>query len=295
MSRSSHRNRRRFTPGGFESLETRSLLASAQAVLTPISFTDQFTSASTVEVGAQAVTNDQAVVRAKVSPSDLLALQGLLNYRGPGSEFISLVRSQVPNQQKIISEFLAGTRTELTVRGAVMKVPSYNSAYEGPRYDHLGVMLGGALLQNNGRTLQLGAVMRGPFDEPVTSQVVFGVNRGSGASLGSPFSSNPGVTPDAHVIITVGPNGSSVSGQIRDLKTGSMTPINPRSITLRGSILRVTINPRLLPSKGLPTNQYRFSLWTLNGTEAQQSGDSAVASFGPNAGMFLVGVQRGRR
>ena len=132
--------------------------------------------------------------------------------------------------------------------------------------------------------------MRGPFDEPVNSYVVFGLDRGAGASVGPRFANRPGITPDMTVTIQVGPYGSNPTGTITDLTTGATTSIDPARISVAGPTIRVFLDANQIPSTGLKIARYRFDMWTQN----TLGGLETVGSFAPEMTMIRVGTQ-GRR
>lgn len=222
----------------------------------------------------------------KTDPAGAAAILGALN-GGSGSEFVGLIRSQVPNITTIVNDFTQGRRTEFTTSGIAAKIPKWNEAYTGTRYDHLTGALAGAVLQGN--TLQLGAVMRGPFDEAAPSSVVFGLDRGAGGSRGPLFPSRPGITPDLLVTIHVGPYGKDNSATITDLSTGATTTIDPSKVQVVGAVARVFVDLSQIPSKGLSPGQYKFAMWTRS---RDDGGVENVGSFVAESTMVQVGVPK---
>lgn len=212
----------------------------------------------------------------------LAALNG-----GAGSEFVGLLKSQVPNISSVINDFASGRRTEFTTPGIAAKIPKWNEAYTGTRYDHLTLTLAGGVLQGN--TLQLGVVARGPFDEAEPSQVVFGIDRGAGSSRGPLFANRPGVAPDLLVTINVGPYGQNNTATVRDLVSGTTTAIDPSKVQVNGAVARVFVDVSTLPSRGLSPSQYKFTAWTRSKAEG---GIENVGSFAPESSMVLVGVPK---
>jgi hypothetical protein len=226
------------------------------------------------------ITTDPAGVAAV-----LAALRG-----GAGSEFVKLARRQVPNLNAVIRGFISGKRSSFSTPGIAVKLPDFQELYSGPKYDHLAATLAGAILLKS-HQIELGAIMRGPFDESVPAYVVFGLDRGAGGSMGPRFSNRPGITPDLLVTIEVAPHGVSATGTITDLTTGGTTPIDPANIQIAGPTVRVFLGTGELPSKGLKISKYRFALWTQNSL----GDESTVASFLPESTMIRVGSQGGRR
>src|SRR5262245_62176151 len=108
---------------------------------------------------------------AKYDPEGVAAVMAALN-GGAGGEFVALAKRQVPNYQAIISQFLLGQRTSFTMAGGAAKVANWQPLYKGPHNDHLTATMAGALVLS-GNKLELAGVMRGKFDEPTSSQVVF--------------------------------------------------------------------------------------------------------------------------
>lgn len=214
----------------------------------------------------------------------LSALRG-----GPGSEFVAIVRRQVPNFGALLNRFISGRVTEAVTPGVAVQIPRFQAEYTGRQYDHLAATAAGALLKAN-NTIELGAILRGPMDEPVPAHYVFALDRGAGASLGPRFSGRPGLTPDVLVTITVAPFSSSASGTITDLKTGAVTSIDPSRIQVKGATLRVFVDTAQLPSTGLPVAKYRFAFWTRSQLDG---GIENVGSFLPDSSMIPIGASRG--
>jgi hypothetical protein len=218
-------------------------------------------------------------------PAGYAAIVSALN-GGLGSEWVKLIRSEVHNLGSVIGGFVAGKYTSYSIPGLTVKTPNVQPEFTGQVYDQLLVTVAGAsVLKKN--VLELGAIMRGPFHDPATSYYVFALNRGAGASLGPTFASRPGITPDALVTLTVGPYGSSASGTITDLTSGTTQSIDPSSIRINGPVIRVFLNTSQFPSKGLPIQKYHFAFWT----QTQPGTDiSTVASFAPESSMIPIGV-----
>ena len=225
----------------------------------------------------EAITTDPAGVAAIMN-----ALGG-----GAGSEFVRLIRREVPNFNSVLRGFVSGKLTQLNIPGFAAKIPNFQELYTGPRFDHLAATAAGAISLKN-HQLELAGIMRGPFNEAVPGYVVFGLDRGAGASLGPHFASRPGITPDMIVTIQVAPHGTSAAGTITDLTTGAVSAIDPSRILVAGPTVRVFLDQGQVPSKGLPIAKYRFDLWTQN----TLGGIDTVASFVPESTMIQVGRQR---
>jgi hypothetical protein len=269
------RPRRPHAPIGLEPLEGRALLSATRFALPPGLAAAQFA-------------NLPGLGRVKIDPAAAAAITAALR-GGPGSEFASFLR-QTPNVMGIVRSFVAGQRTEYLGRGAAFKVPKFQEAFNaGPRYDHLSLLAAGAVLQQRGTVFQFGAILLGPYDENATSQLVFGVDRGTGAALGPIFASRPGITPDATVTLTIGPYGANPTGVVTDLATGAQTAIDPAAIRIVGSTVRVAVPAAALPSTGIAPAQYRYAAWTKAG--AGEGGIETVGSFSPESAMARVGVQ----
>lgn len=226
----------------------------------------------------------------RYDPEGVAAVMRALN-GGPGSEFADLVRRQVPNYQTIINQFISGQRRTFNMPGGAAKIATWQPLYTGTRYDHLTATLAGAIILPNNR-LELGGVMRGKFDEAEPSQVVFGINRGAGARLGPLFASQPNLTPDALVTVNVGPYGRGNSATVTDLHTGSVRQVPAKDLLVQGSVVRVYVDLRWLPSTGAAARDYRFAMWTR---ASASGGIENVGSFVPDGTMIQVGVARSPR
>jgi hypothetical protein len=225
-----------------------------------------------------AITTDPAAVSAILD-----AVRG-----GAGSEWATLIRRQVRNPQAVVRQFVSGRIASYSATGITFRTPAEQSQFTGRPYDQLlPIAAGGAVFRNN--VMEFATILRGEFRDPDTSYYVFAVDRGAGRSLGATFASRPGVTPDALVTITVGPYGSSPTGEIRDLTDGSTQAIDPSRIAIRGATLRVFLDASQLPSRGAQLARYRFATWT----QTQPGADLAnVASFAPDGSMIPIAVLR---
>src|ERR1700712_4670176 len=105
--------RRRSTIPRLETVEARTLLsgfahpriAALHAIVT--------------DLRSQAITTDPAGVAAI-----LIALNG-----GAGSEFVKLIRREVPNLNSVIRSFVSGQRTQFKVPGFAVKLPNFQERY----------------------------------------------------------------------------------------------------------------------------------------------------------------------
>jgi hypothetical protein len=224
----------------------------------------------------------------KTSPAGISAIESAL-HGGAGSEFVNLIHKEVGNPTALLGKFTSGALTTATIRGAAARKATILSTFTGAHYDYQAIVATGALVQPSG-TLELGAILRGPNRSTAPAYYVFGIDRGDGAALGPLFPSESGITPDALVTITLGPNNSNPTGTIADLTDGATTAIGAGSIQAKGSTLRVFVPTSDLPSKGLPVSSYRFAFWTQD-QPADVLGN--VGSFLPQSSMIAVGQSTG--
>jgi hypothetical protein len=234
---------------------------------------------------AHTAINGQVHPSLTTDPAGVAAITAALS-GGMGSEWIKLIRSEVKNLGSVLAGFLTGRITAYSIPGLVAQTPSVQPAFIGQPYDQLLPTLAGASVFKK-NVLELGAIMRGPFHDPATSYYVFALDRGAGSRLGPTFASHSSVTPDTLVTLTVGPYGSSATGTITDLTTGSVQSISASSIRIEGPVVRAFLSTSSFPSKGLPLSKYRFAFWT----QTQPGTDiNTVASFAPRASMVPIGV-----
>jgi hypothetical protein len=206
---------------------------------------------------------------------------------GAGHEFVTLIKKEVKNLDSVILQFATGAIKQYSVPGFVAEVPTQQPLYTGNGYDRIYLTEAGAVLLK-GNVLELGAITRGPFSQSdATSQIVFAINRGAGGSLGPAFPSNPGITPDALVTLTIGPYASSVSGTITDLVTNQTQTIASNEIQVDGPVARVLVNSSQIPSEGFSLKHYTFAAWTVLEPSA---GISSVGSFAPFSSMIPIGL-----
>jgi len=220
------------------------------------------------------------------SPGETAILSAI--FGGAGHEFVTLAEREVRNINAVVSGFETGALTQFTVAGLVFKTANWQAGYTGFRHDTYSATVGGAVLLK-GKKIELAAIVRGPFTTyPATTIIVFAINRGAGARLGPAFGSVPGITPDALVTVTVGPDGQSNSATITDLTTGMTQPLNPPEIQVKGPTVRVLVATSQLPSKGLPVSKYQFAVWTEGQLDAPYQD---VGSFAPVDSMIPIGVE----
>jgi hypothetical protein len=207
---------------------------------------------------------------------------------GAGHEFVALGLKEVKNPQAVAQGFGAHTITQYTVPGIVVKQINLQSGYTGLPHDVLALNIGGAVALKS-KKIELGAIVRGPFTTtPFGSEVVFAINRGAGQRLGPYYPSRPGITPDALVTVSVGPNGQGNSASITDLTTGTTQPINSPVISVAGPTVRILLDASQLPSEGFRLKQYTFAVWT----ETQPNAPiEDVGSFVPEDSMIPIGIE----
>ena len=207
---------------------------------------------------------------------------------GAGHEFTTLALKEVKNPLRVAAGFSDGSITQYSVPGIVVKKINLQSGYTGLPHDVLALNVGGAVALK-GKKIEFGAIVRGPFTTtPFASTVVFAVNRGAGSRLGPYYASRPGITPDALVAVTVGPNGQGNSATITDLTTGVTQSISSPVIRVAGPTVRILLNTSQLPSEGFPLKKYTFAVWT----EAQPNAPiQDVGSFVPEDSMIPIGVE----
>lgn len=139
------------------------------------------------------------------------------------------------------------------------------------------------------KTIELAAIARGPFTTyPGTTYIAFGINRGAGTRLGPVYPTEPGITPDALVVVKVGPYGQGNSATITDLTTGATQSLSPSSISVAGPTVRLLVQASQLPSEGFALTKYTFAVWTETVPSAPIS---QVGSFIPADSMVPIGVE----
>jgi hypothetical protein len=223
----------------------------------------------------------------KTDPAGAAAILSALR-GGPGSEFVKLIRRQISNPANLINKFAGGVTTTATISGVAAQIPAFQSQFTGRHYDHMVATVAGAVLLPKHK-LELGAILRGPEDEPVPAYYTFALDRGAGPRLGPTFAARPGITPDALVTISVAPFSASASATVTDLTTGAVTNIDPSQVQVKGAVVRVFVNTAILPSEGRPVSQYRFAMWTSN---QLIGGIENVGNFVPDSTMIPIGVSR---
>ena len=175
------------------------------------------------------------------------------------------------------------------MRGGVVWVLLETVAHDG--FLQFAPMVAGAVVLKN-HQIELVAIMRGPFTNfNGTDYLVFGINRGDGPNLPPVLPSEPWITADAVVTLTIGTNGTTYSGTITDRTTGATQAINVKNIEVKGPVVRVLLSESQLPSEGLPVSKYQFAFWS----ESQLNPSiSELAAFVPRTQRMLpIGVETG--
>jgi hypothetical protein len=219
------------------------------------------------------------------SPGQTAVLNAI--FGGAGHEFVTLAQKEVHNIAGVASEFESGALKQFTAPGMVFKIANWQTGYTGFPHDPQSLTVAGAILLKR-RKIELAAIVRGPFTTyPGTTYVVFALDRGAGARLGPAFADRPGITPDALVTVTVGPDALNNSATVTDLTTGMTQPLNPDIIQVKGPVVRLLISASQLPSKGFALRNYKFAVYN----QLVPNGDySQTGSFVPETSMIPIGV-----
>ena len=205
----------------------------------------------------------------------------------PGHEFAALIEKEVKNLFAVISRFESGLSAYSIPGFTVKSPPNLQPGYTGLPHDSYALQAGGAVLLKR-KQIEFGAIVRGPFTTtPFATDIVFAINRGAGARIGPAFASRPGITPDALVTVTVGPDGQGNSATLTDLTTGTTMPISV-PIAVAGPTVRILLPESLLPSEGFPIKKYQFAVWTEGQANAPIQD---VGSFIPEDSMIPIGVE----
>jgi len=211
---------------------------------------------------------------------------------GAGSEFVRLILKEVHNPFSVIARFSGGTPYQYTIRGLVAKTPNLQSGYTGLPHDANQLTIGGAVVLKH-KQIELGAIVRGPFTTtPFPTTIVFAINRGAGQRLGPYYSGRPGITPDALVSVTVGPDGQNNTTSITDLTTGTTQTLSSPVISVAGPTMRILLNASQLPSEGFPLKRFTFAVWAASEPNAPFQD---VGSFVPEDSMIPIGIETNLR
>jgi hypothetical protein len=271
--RSRHAPKNRNLNLGFEPLEQRALLSVAG--VEPV---HERVAALLARVDERKITDSSA--------GETAILSTLIG-GNPGHEFAALIEKEVKNLFAVVSRFESGLSAYSIPGFTVKSPPNLQPGYTGLPHDSYALQAGGAVLLKR-KQIEFGAIVRGPFTTtPFATDIVFAINRGAGARIGPAFASRPGITPDAIVTVTVGPNGQGNSATLTDLTTGSTMPISV-PISVAGPTVRILLPQSLLPSEGFPIKKYQFAVWTESEANAPIQD---VGSFIPEDSMIPIGVE----
>ena len=197
------------------------------------------------------------------------------NVSGRIAGLYELSLSQHPQYQSVV-----GSR--------VLKAPEYNSAYTGPKLADLDV--DGADATINAQDIEFTGEVLGPINVSEPGLYSFLVDRG-GARLPGPIKGQPGITFDAVVQVTTGPQGTSGTVSLLNAQEQpiSTTTIPASSIQISGETVKVTIPLSLLPSSappgtppGIDHESYTFS------TSLPGNSESDVAGFATQYAMIMI-------
>ena len=134
----------------------------------------------------------------------------------------------------------------------------------------------------DGSTFRLDTTVNGPVGTLPTALYVFGVNRGAETanftSLGL-----PGVVFDSVVLMT---GAGDLSGT--DLATGTPFSLPAGAATIDGNSFTIDVPLSVLPSLGLPPEQYGFNLWPRDFGGPPLS-DPQIADFAPDDTVLAAG------
>jgi hypothetical protein len=167
--------------------------------------------------------------------------------------------------------------------GVVTKAPHFYEDYVGPKSAQLNAVATVGELLPNGNFEFIG-VNQGTINPHVQATYVFGIDRSGGLPPG-PFPGRPDIRFDALVIVKLLP-GQTPTASVRDLTTGRVTSLPPRSLLIAGNVVAVKVPGSALPSTGLAPSQYRFNYWPEDG----MPGSTHIASFAPEFNDARVGV-----
>lgn len=155
------------------------------------------------------------------------------------------------------------------------RIGDFIPSYIGPRGPDLDVVR--AEVRYNGVNFAISATLNGAIGQTPGGVYVFGFQRGQGIARFGPIA--PGVLFDSVVVVM--PNGSAT---VRDLVSGTATPLPAGSVVISGNNLRVTVPVDLLPSRGLVTPRFGFNLWPRSGL----TNNNQIADFAPDNSMAAL-------
>ncbi len=250
-----HRTRRSHRPAG-EPLEDRALMSG----LNLLSF----------------LTPSAPAAKPVLSPA-VISSQLPKNVSGRIVGLYELSLSRHPQYQSIV-----GSR--------VLKVPSFNTAYTGPKLADLDVVGADATIIGSQQEVEFTGLVLGPINVAKTGIFSFLVNRG-GASSPGPIKGQPGISFDAVVQVTTGPAGTSGTVSLLNSQEQpiSTTALPASSVQIAGDTVKVTVPLDLLPSTAAPSTRPGIDTESYTFT-ASLPGDSEsdVAGFAPEYTMITI-------
>ncbi len=176
------------------------------------------------------------------------------------------------------------------VGSRVIKAPSFNTAYTGPKLADLDVLGADATIISPQQEVEFTGLVLGPINVAETGIFSFLVNRG-GASSPGPIKGQPGISFDAVVQVTTGPDGTSATVSLLNSQEQpiSTTSLPASSVQIAGDTVKVAVLLDLLPSTaapstrpGIDTESYTFT------TGLPGDSESDVAGFAPEYTMITI-------
>ena len=166
-----------------------------------------------------------------------------------------------------------------------IKSPRFYPFYTGAKRAELNVAAAWAKVDNQGVVtlsgITAGNIIAQPTSADQEAYYVFGINRG-GATTPGPFPGRPGIAFDGVVSIAVLQTG--VTGEIKDLNTGVVTPIPADSIQIKANTIHVVDAVNQLSSTG--SGKVTVNFWASNAPAT--AGPTAVAGFVPEFRSFPI-------
>jgi len=176
------------------------------------------------------------------------------------------------------------------VGSRVLKAPAFNTAYTGPKLADLDVVGADASIISPQQEVEFTGLVLGPINVSQTGIFSFLVNRG-GASSPGPIKGQPGISFDAVVQVTTGPEGTSGTVSLLNSQEQpiSTTDLPASSVQIAGETVKVAVPVNLLPSSAPPstrpgayTESYTFT------TSLPGDSESDVAGFAPEYTMITI-------
>lgn len=135
----------------------------------------------------------------------------------------------------------------------------------------------------NGSSFVFDATLAAPVGTTPSAFYVWGVDRGQGTPRFGTITGPAGASYNAtgvlfDSVVIVRPGGASV---VNDLSVDPLvsTALAASNITINGAELRAVVPAALLPSRGLPLDQYGFNLWPR---DAAATGNNQISDFAPD-------------